>query len=1066
MPQHQAKLTLLTAPAGYGKTYYCLEQFKKNILSAPDLTAFNSFYIVPTKEHAERILDLIFRDKSIAALGRDYVTTFDGFVDRFMPEGDRMFASDVLKDIFLREILDTLRLDYFLPAKNQSGFVELLSDFIAEEKQSGLAAEDFCRRLKSVSASKKYQELERILTLYEKRLRSEGFQDVEDRARLFKEYMESNEMAVPLENVYLDGFFELTPLQFDMLKTVSQYAKSTTATVTADEGKKENRFTVTQRFLSELEHLGFKEQRDTVFTHRRSENPEMQFLSDHIFAPSATPFAGNVENIEMIEARNERGEIEAVAREIRKLYAERKYHFSDFCLIFRRIGSYAALIETVFNEFSLPVEIHERKMLRLDPLASSVLNLLDIFYGGWKKEAVLRFLHSSIPSNAEALCVLMERYAYSHNVGNGREAWTHVWEHFPNEKEAGRRAWLKQWADLEDSFRKNTTAKNHIEIVKKLINDFIMGPSGNWAEWGVAYPSQAHALRRFFEVLDELTYSFKYRGGGEVLFEEFYRLLKETVDVSLYSDSVWGKNRVQIYDISIARQKEYKVVFMCGLIEKIFPRRIDENALLKDSERRVINGNGREILAEQLPRQAIERYLFYLGITRAKEKLYLSYPRFGFEGNENVPSYYLEDVQRAFARKVPIYRQSASDILPAPADARTPGELERSVILHLFEPRHVGGWEEDSKVLPLFGLISKLTQRKEFLETIQAIYENELRFDWKTRKEDCFTDASAVKLLTGRKRPFAPTRLETYGACPFRYLLAHEVYLEEPDEELSPRTIGTIYHRTLEGFFKNKGHEQDLSNARQVMQESFGKIFKENPLLSDRPYRLELKKIEMEELLDQFLVFLFDELKHAILKPYLYEYKIGDEKSPFELTGSDNKDEHILVTGYVDRIDVDPEKRFAIIVDYKLSKKVKKNDTDYGLMLQLPLYVLAVEKNMNVKVIGTYFFRLGNLKKGKSVKWGVFSEEGLRAAGFGEAKSPDRKMLGASSRNTYPEARFRELVDQSAEWAKQYAKEIRKGKFPVYPKDCLSYCKFKSVCRIEKWMITQIQYELSESPDI
>jgi ATP-dependent helicase/DNAse subunit B len=218
----------------------------------------------------------------------------------------------------------------------------------------------------------------------------------------------------------------------------------------------------------------------------------------------------------------------------------------------------------------------------------------------------------------------------------------------------------------------------------------------------------------------------------------------------------------------------------------------------------------------------------------------------------------------------------------------------------------------------------------------------------------------------------------------------------------------------------------------------------------------------MEEILDQFLVFIFEELKNAKLKPHLFEYEVGDEKSPFELTGSDNKDEHILVSGFIDRIDVDPEKRFAIIVDYKLSKHVKPKDTELGLVLQLPLYALAVEKNMNVKVIGAYLFRLSNLKTGESVKWGFFSDEGLKDAGFGEAKSAERKALGASSRNTYSENEFRQRVGQSAEWAKKYTKDIRKGKFPVYPKDCLKYCKFKSVCRIENWMKDQIQYELAE----
>src|SRR3990167_3639615 len=119
------------------------------------------------------------------------------------------------------------------------------------------------------------------------------------------------------------------------------------------------------------------------------------------------------------------------------------------------------------------------------------------------------------------------------------------------------------------------------------------------------------------------------------------------MEVDLFSLHERDKNAVQVYDISLARQKEYKVIFLAGLLERVFPSETREDPVLSDEERRTAG------LAEKLPKQALERYFFYLAVTRARERVIFSYPRFDLEGHEALPSFYVDEVTRLFQAPLP-----------------------------------------------------------------------------------------------------------------------------------------------------------------------------------------------------------------------------------------------------------------------------------------------------------------------------------------------------------------------------------------------------------------------------
>jgi ATP-dependent helicase/DNAse subunit B len=120
---------------------------------------------------------------------------------------------------------------------------------------------------------------------------------------------------------------------------------------------------------------------------------------------------------------------------------------------------------------------------------------------------------------------------------------------------------------------------------------------------------------------------------------------------------------VHVIDAFEARQWSLPVVFVCGLLEKEFPKYQTEDAILPDAIRRRMQAQGVQVRTS-VQRQSDERFLFDLAITRAREALILSYPQLNTKGEGNLPSFFLQHAK-------PYTEQAAADVRPTPSRARS-----------------------------------------------------------------------------------------------------------------------------------------------------------------------------------------------------------------------------------------------------------------------------------------------------------------------------------------------------------------------------------------------------------
>jgi len=293
---------------------------------------------------------------------------------------------------------------------------------------------------------------------------------------------------------------------------------------------------------------------------------------------------------------------------------------------------------------------------------------------------------------------------------------------------------------------------------------------------------------------------------------------------------------------------------------------------------------------------------------------------------------------------------------------------------------------------------------------------------------------------------FSPSELETYAACPFRYFGSRVLKLEERDSDRTRWHYGSLVHRVFQTFYTEMRQRlgacegeplpaMDLGHRNRLLELFDG----EWQQLDDGTLPPDLKNLfacEQGVLHLFFEAIAWIEAEHGDL---LNEFVLQHENGAPVLLGEDLKNRPVLLTGKIDRVDVQRADRTrAIILDYKTggSKSATERQAKVkdGRMLQLPLYAAALQRlKTELQIIGGAYIHLSE-----------------RLADPKKAIAPVGEFLPTRGKSV--------PVPFDAEGARRLALklvgDIRDGNFSLTPHtpghphtECTSYCEMKHACR-------------------
>ena len=325
-----------------------------------------------------------------------------------------------------------------------------------------------------------------------------------------------------------------------------------------------------------------------------------------------------------------------------------------------------------------------------------------------------------------------------------------------------------------------------------------------WAEWLARLSELASvALREPKGVVETLTELAPMSPVGPVEMFEVHQVLAPRLRELQVPPPRRRYGHVFVGSADAARGMSFEVVFVPGLAEKLFPRKVTEDPILLDAERRQLETIDLPI---QRDRVAAERLALRLALGAASGRAYLSYPRIDIQqARPRVPSFYglealraAEGELRGFEELGLLAESGATARLgwPAPdesADAIDEAEYDLALLGRLVydDPETTAGTAH-----------YLLDSNPHLARSLRSRSRKWLRrwtsFDGLVDLDTAASEALAAHQLGTRS--FSPTALQNYAACPYRFFL-QAVHRLQPREEpaaleiIDPLTRGSLFHK-------------------------------------------------------------------------------------------------------------------------------------------------------------------------------------------------------------------------------------------------------------------------------
>lgn len=344
------------------------------------------------------------------------------------------------------------------------------------------------------------------------------------------------------------------------------------------------------------------------------------------------------------------------------------------------------------------------------------------------------------------------------------------------------------------------------------------------------------------------------------------------------------------------------------------------------------------------------------------------------------------------------------------------------------------------------------------------MYQKNLNIPYKEYNNTYFkVDKALLKDSLESGITLSYTSLEMYNECSFKYFL-NSIMKLNIFENTFKIVVGKIVHHILEiGLDKKIDIDLEISKFIKDLDFSFGpkELF----------YLHKITK-EIEFLLD----YLEEQKKHSKLNEYLFEEEISIDKS---YDGID-----ITFKGVIDKVMMTKynDKEVIAIIDYKTGDKNIKLDTlEYGINIQLPIYLYLLKKSSRFKnsvIAGFYIEKVLNnclnIDKNKSLE--TLKKENLRLQGYTNSNKTiisllddnylDSKMIKGlrfkndgsfySTSKVLSNEEMDKLIIVVDEIIDKVIKSIVNGDYEINPKVikgkniACEYCKFKDICYVTK----------------
>jgi len=1013
--------------------------------------------------------------------------TFDRFAEQILRAGGHPATqiSSTVRRLLLRRITQRLhreqQLKHFAGAAQTSGFLDVVSSFIAEVKREEVWPEDFLSACgKSSRVTQRDRELGLIYQQYQQQLLANHWYDAEGRYWLARTWLADGHCPAwsAWDWIGVSGFADFTRTQYEILEQLSQHCPSLVITLPGNPaGEREELFAKSQVATQTLQrHI--PQLRTRLLPASERGQPARQTLCRSLFSnPRSITPAEDCTGLEAVACLGTESETTEVALRIKRLLA-RGVPPQHITIGMRQVNEYGRRCEAELTAAGLPVWCEVGQPLRESGVIKFLLAVLQNELEDWKFDRLMTVLGSSAlqPGNYAGEWVKdvrqTDRVLRGLRLSQGRRDILPAVERastrfqpvatavdvddtdVPQERPLNAEQYqaalrcLTWFQRVTEPFSRSQTLGEWIAVLDQLLTVCgVVGPSvqedpgrlrrtQHWESWQRRLRDAALAEAQSLSDVPRWELAALLPELRDYLAEERLEPLPEPAGA------------IRILSLEQIRHLEVPYLFLVHLTEDSFPRRHRDDCLFTETERRHFVELGVP-LRHALRHQQEELLFFATLMLSATECVTLTYSAVDGRGQPQFSSPYVSAIQSLWSPGA--FRvQAAGQLDPVPAAERSVSTTDARLLSMQAALRGESGWFRC--------LAEQAETRSTARNLLSAVEMAHARFETSgfTKYEGRLEHPGHLVALSQRfhqQRQFSATELEAYATCPFRFWLEHVLDIEPvPNVESGTDHLrrGVVVHDVLSRLVDHFHQDHLIAELGQRFTDLVTTQLQRQPTQSD----LERALLRIEEQLltewsgayaEQFQEYVAQISEHwdtathwqtAPEVPFGTVPHLAPEVAhpPLKIG---REDQPVLLRGRIDRIDIGRVSGQPVftIIDYKTGRRpdAKETDQQAGRRLQLVLYAVAARR-LGLVPADASPYQLG---------YWCLKETGFRSG------LPGRNAAKFQAIDAATWTALEQIVDETIP---QLVAGLRGGEFVVENADdnCTGHCAFHTVCRVNQ----------------
>ncbi|MGC1453926.1 MAG: PD-(D/E)XK nuclease family protein [Nitrospirota bacterium] len=1015
--------------AGWAEKKKLMEQVMASRPGPPFI--YNDVLVLVPSSRMKRIYAGLFLDivqrKGSSALVQPQVHTLHHFFEklysslngpRLMDENSRLVVLEgLVKERLINRSLFNQSPDLLAPSLSAA-----LAGMIEQFSASGVGPEELSLKIKNADFFDKNQ-VQLLIEVYERYvalLERRGLTDPAGMRAYLRDHFEPAWLA-DYSRIFIDGIQDAGRLEAEILRRMIECGNCAYLldAPSSDLLKRTGEFhplRITKDFISEV---GI-----TLGEESAVMNSDDLFVASALFsdlrfdatiqnAPAPSLFS---KTINLLSTVNPREEVSMIAGLVKR--SLRKGAVPDSILVaFPALDEYGPLVEEIFNDYGIPYNRALGRQLSASPVSTAVISLLRSCQEDFSGPSLLRIFSSPFLRFGEhpALAPALDRLMRIERISGGKEKLLSALTRLPPEDEGSdivSGSLRELFTALEPFVDKRASP---LSIWMKRLEGLITwsGLAARVDKIHGPLNINLQAFRKLNDTLDSLNSAGALFPEYTTTFNEWLFLLKKTFMHTRFQVPPEDEGGVQILGLEESMGHPWKEVYLGGLVDTSFPRRLPQNIFLPE---KTLEAMGVRTIEKA---RLTAAYHFYRLLLSA-DVVTLTCPE--NEGDRPMaPSPFLEELsplKKAGLLNRGIEKTSGIQFSLKIEESHGIPELAKALSLS----ENVNGRED-----VLNAGIDGLSGIRSALEVKPA--------------------GTTLPTVPKQKRVFRVTELDAYINCPYDYYITRVLGikpLEEVSEDISPMDRGSKVHSILRNFYLswNSSVTRETRNeARALLRKLAESAFdKEADTFRNRRDKELFTSVMAERFLDAEEFLWKQGMKPACLEQKIERYRLVLSNG-----------EAIELSARIDRIDADENGNF-IVVDYKTGGYPSpKMDLEQDIF-QLPVYAVMAMDALSGdagsrcavplrKVIGLSYYDLAGKTGGGARDVVLFNKDARNDHPMAKPKTSPKG-----------EGEFEAILKLSMDKARKAVEGILAGDFTARPRDenkC-RYCPNEMMCEKEE----------------